>query len=149
MMVFKNNPIRTYILIFGVFLTGVLISNFTMNEPIIAIFVLSLGVASVLFNAHSKHKVREIIFNENRVIVKKYIRPFRISQEEYLFNDIVFTKEKALVGEYAWAIRIYGKDKVGTVLFVISTESALWEIDQLEEILRAVDYIRNGQQSNS
>lgn len=149
MIVFKNNPIKTYILIFGVFLIGVLISNFTMDEPIIAIFVLSLGVTSVLFNAHSKHKVREIIFNEDQVIVKKYTRPFRISQETYFFNDLAFTKEKTLVGEYAWAIRIYGKDKSGTVLFVISTESALWERDQIEEILKAVDNIRNRQQSDS
>lgn len=65
MMVFKNNFIRIYILIFGVFLIGVLIFNFIMNEFIIVIFVLLLGVVSVFFNVYLKYKVREIIFNEN------------------------------------------------------------------------------------
>ena len=136
MIVFKNNQVKSCILIFGVFATVVLVLNFTMETPLFAFITLSLGTTSILFSTHSKQKVKKISFKDDFIVIQKYARPFHLQQMKYYLVDVAFSEDINIVGEFSWSKRVCGKDKLGNILFIISTEFALWEEDQLKDILQ-------------
>ena len=135
MEVFKNSQLKSYILIFGIFILAVLIVNFTVKDSLLSMVIISIGTTSILFSTHSKQRTREIIFEDNIIIVKKYISPFKLVQEKYFLSEVSLEEDKKVVGEFSWAKCIQGKNKLGKILFVISTEFALWEEDMLTKII--------------